>query len=599
MIVVKNLVGLDQILTKASTIAFDSETTGLQWQKGDYAFMWAFATHEEEYIFDLRESNPAPFYEVLHKHLNDPTKTFIGANVKFDLHMSKVADYQAPVVDVQIMARLCNSSRMTVALAELAKEIGQQKIDAVKEWIKKNKAYKYSTNSLGELVKTPRYDAVPEEIMYPYAAQDARVTFDLYKHYMARLSEVNKYNENLLVRGNKDVFTSLKREIEITRVLFRMEKRGVLLDVDFTNSAFNSERSLVLSAAETFKQLTGRDFLDSSKLFIEIWGATSDIVQNAPRTEKGNISFTDSYLSSVDSPVARVVTEYRTAYKKVGSYYSSFLDLQDSNKIIHTNFRQASTATGRLSASDPNLQNVSNMDESQFPVRGCFIAPPDFYLVSIDFQAQEMRVMLDQAGEDAVIEKVLLGEDLHQATADMMGCSRKEAKTINFGILYGMGIAKLAASLGVSEDEARALKKLYMSRLPNVAAFTQQVIRKAKNTGKISNIIGRVYNFDEGFSYKAVNYLIQGSSSEITKNAMLLCEEFLFLHSSKSRMILSVHDELVFYVHRDELNLVDGLAQKMREAYKYEKLPMDVGVEIGTRWSSMEGWDEFKARNEI
>jgi DNA polymerase-1 len=233
---------------------------------------------------------------------------------------------------------------------------------------------------------------------------------------------------------------------------------------------------------------------------------------------------------------------------------------------------------------------VSNDDDSEFPIRGCFISPPDFYIVSIDYQAQEMRMMLDMAGEKVLADEIIAGKDVHQATADLVGVSRKQAKTISFGLLYSMGVTKLAGALGVSLAEGQELRNEYFKGLRNVESFIGRVMRKAEK-GMISNIAGRIYKFEKKYSYKAVNYLIQGSSSEITKTAMIGCEDFL--SDKESKLVLSVHDELVFYVHKNELDMIPKLATIMKESYTHDILPMDVGIEIGTRWSEMEDYSEW------
>jgi DNA polymerase-1 len=579
----------------------DCETTGLKWQRGDYAFLWSFATDNDSYIYDIRRNGTQDFYELLHERLMDPEQIILGVNPKFDLHMSEIQEYKAQVIDISIMRRLVHTNAMMVGLAAIAEEIGMKKDDEVKKWIQKNKAYRWEKLSSGEMLKIPRYDSVPDDIMYNYAAIDAEIPVKAYRYYMTKLSEMDTYNQALTIQEDKSLFKVLKKEVEVTRVLFNMEKRGFLLDEEYCKNADATERAKVHLAAEKFKELTGRDFKDSAKYFVELFGESHELIKNAPRTKKGALSFTDDYLSGTNNEIAETIIQYRKAAKKSGTYYSGFLDLcrrptgMDAGPVpptIHTNYRQPQTATGRLSASDPNLQNVSNEDSSDNQVRGCFISPPEYYLVSIDYQAQELRVMLDFAGETSVIQQVKGGSDLHQATADLMGVSRKEAKTINFGILYGMGGQKLADALGVSLDHAKGLKQKYMRSLVRVAGFIDRVIGKARKQGKITNLEGRVYSFDSGFEYKAINYLVQGSSAEITKSAMINCEALL--KNYKSKMVGSIHDELVFYVHEDEVrHVVSLIAEAMKAGYKHRDLPMDVGIEIGKRWSEMEGYQEW------
>lgn len=595
MILFKETNALFEALEKEPIISFDSETTGLQWYQGDHAFIWVFGTKDDEYLIDLRGMDPAPFYERFHAFMNDPSRVLIGANSKFDLHMiSGLKDYSATVHDIQVLARLEQSDRMKVSLDVVAKEFGYEKLTTVEDWIKKNKAYRFKKTVTGELEKIKRYDAVPEEIIYAYAARDARITYDIYFRLMERLDQIDQYLSSLAIP--KDLKQYIHKQALLTRVLFLMEKEGFLVDEDFTRTAYTNERAKIDYELGRFKELTGVDLVDSAKSLTEVFGNVEGVLQSAPRTDKGNTSFTDSFLSSLKHPIAESIINYRTANKKLGTYYSNFLDLRCADGKIHTNFRQSRTKTGRLSSSEPNLQNVSSEEEvidkeKDAQVRGCFIAPPDYYIVSIDYSSQEMRLMFDLAGEHDIINEIKNGADPHQATADLLGITRKQAKSINFGILYGMGSAKLAASLGLTIDESKRIKRDYFLGLRKVDRFVDAVKGKA-SLGMLSNISGRVYRFTEKFSYKAINYLIQGSSAEITVNAMLACEKEL--RSTKSRLVLSVHDELVFYMHKDEVReLVPRIKQLMVGSYEHSWLPMDVGIEIGTRWSELIGWDEW------
>jgi DNA polymerase-1 len=588
MIVITNPTQLFDILKTKKKFSIDSETTGLKWQKGDYAFLWSFADADEEYIVDLREVNFKDFYTGLHELLDSPDAFIIGANPKFDLHMVPGLTTFKPVVsDIQILYRLLNNDTLKVSVDTIATHYGKSKDDKVKEWIQKNKAYRYEKSVYGDLEKIPRYDAVPNEIMYPYAAQDARLHYDLFELLVKDLDNLDEYNRGKKTR-TKTIQDEINLEYDMTRVLFEMETRGVMIDEAYTGTALSSERGKAESARKRLEEITGATFTDSAKALEGIFGVDSDIVRSAPRTEKGSLSFADSYLSTLEHPAAKLITEHRTAYKAARTYYANFIDLasqRGDSKFIHTNFRQSSTATGRLSASDPNMQNITAIEDIEYPVRGCFVSPQDYYWVSMDYQAQEMRLMFDRAGQEDVIADIKGGLDVHQATANLMRVSRKAAKAINFGILYGMGAQKLADSIGVSLEEARMLKRKYLMALPKVSEFIDIIVSGAKR-GKISGIFGRIYQFQERWAYKAINYLIQGGSASMTKKAMISCNNFL--KGTKSSLVLSVHDELVFYIHKDETDLISTLKRLMIEAYPHISLPMDVGVEIGHRWSELQ-----------
>lgn len=226
-----------------------------------------------------------------------------------------------------------------------------------------------------------------------------------------------------------------------------------------------------------------------------------------------------------------------------------------------------------------NCQNMSADDENQeeaYPVRRAILPPPGFSLVSIDYSQQEYRLMLDYAGEMAIIEQVLGGADIHQATADMMGVSRKYAKTLNFALLYGSGVANMADLLGVSENQARDLRNLYFSRLPNVQKFIKRVVKTAEARGYVYNWAGRRYFSSRDMAYKMPNRVIQGGGADIIKIAMVRIHELLKPY--KSKMVLTIHDELGFYIHDDEHHLVPEIEKIMCSAYPAKHLPLTVSV---------------------
>ena len=245
------------------------------------------------------------------------------------------------------------------------------------------------------------------------------------------------------------------------------------------------------------------------------------------------------------------------------------------------------------------MQNVTKGKdkESRFPIRRCFIPPPDSFLVSVDLDQVEYRLMLDYAAEKDVIRQVVDGVDVHQATANMMGVDRASAKTINFMLLYGGGPLKLAHELKIPLREAKSLRELYFDRLPKVTSLIKAIIRKAETDKVIYNWFGRVYRFpDKRFAYKAPNYLIQGGCADVMKIGMVEAGNDKLLKGTRSTQVLSVHDELVFYVHKDELDLVPKIQQIVEKAYPYKHLPLTAGVEISSiSWGDTEDFDAWKA----
>jgi DNA polymerase-1 len=265
--------------------------------------------------------------------------------------------------------------------------------------------------------------------------------------------------------------------------------------------------------------------------------------------------------------------------------------------------RQAGTDTGRFSYSDPNLQNVPKEESGTWRVRRAFRpTAPEWCLVMIDYAQMEYRLMLDYAGQMDVIRKILEeGLDVHQATSTSMDVDRTSAKTLNFMLLYGGGTAKLAAALGISIEKAGQLKHRYFKRLEKIRAFSRNIINKAEGRHFVFNWAGRVCHFPEvqtkkgpdRLAFRAPNHVIQGGCADVVKRAMVRCHEFLRAYSS--RMLLQVHDEIVFEVHRSELDIVPELRKIMETAYPHRHLPLTCDVEHS--WTS---WgDKVKGYPEI
>jgi DNA polymerase-1 len=298
------------------------------------------------------------------------------------------------------------------------------------------------------------------------------------------------------------------------------------------------------------------------------------------------------------------LTKAKEAEKKIGTYYGNFLLLADDNGFIHCGLNQEKAKTGRFSGDNPNLQNLHKekwKDEkgniiAEFMIRKSFFnSDPDFDLFFFDYDQQEMIVMLDQAGEMPVIEKLRSGEyqDFYLATAavlkEILGkdISRQQAKALALGLAYGQGIALLAATLGVSEDEARKFKDEFFKALPAIKRLAKNLENQVKWYGKIHNPYGRVSYIDKNHAYKALNSFVQGTSADITKKAMVGIYGFLRENNLKSKLLLCVHDELIFKIHKSERWIVPEIQRIMSAAYPHIHIPLSTGVE----WSST-SWGE-------
>lgn len=359
-----------------------------------------------------------------------------------------------------------------------------------------------------------------------------------------------------------------ENEVRLVKTCFRMESRGIMIDPSYVMKALEHERQQISRAKEDFAANTGRAYKDSPKLFKAIFTERGIAY---PLTEKGNPSFNSEALEENGSELAGLILKIREHEKRAGTYYSAFLHYADQNDVIHPNIRQAGTTTGRMSYSNPNLQNVPKEDEEgdlkkEFVVRGSFIPRPGYVLMSCDYTQVEYMLMLDYAGELPLIKMVNEGADLHQATADMVGITRKRAKTLNFAILYGAGIKKLAKMLDLTEEEARILRQEYFGKLPKISRFIKQVMEVGEKRGFVRNWLDRQCRIDyKEEAYKLPNHLIQGGAGDVMKVAMNRIDDLLL--DKRSGMLIQIHDDILWECHEEEMDLVPQVKDIMEKVY--------------------------------
>lgn len=570
---------------KHDYLSLDTETFGLEW--GDKAFSYQVAVDETTvYYFNLLEypkDDDAHVMDVsflprLIEAFGDAT-VFMH-NAKYDMARLYFEGYEVKretrIHCTQAIERLINNQLHGYGLDACLKRRGRSKNDGVMDWLKKNKAYTYrEIPGKKKRMRDYRFDKVPFSIMFPYGCDDARDTLFLGMDQLEKIKNLNYWN-------------LYSRECSLTKIFFDMEKVGVKIDPEKTREGLNNELRKIKETRAEIEEITGRIYEGGPTWLQKVFDENGVKYRRKPDT--GNPIFDSDALGAIDHPVAEKVLELRTHEKYAGTYYSSFLYFADENNRIHANIWQGGTETGRLSYSDPNLQNIPKEDEDGYEqyVRGCFVPEKDYCLVMIDYDQQEFRLMLDYANEQSVINAINGGEDVHTSTANMVGVIRKAAKTLNFMLLYGGGAAKLAAALGVSIGEAKEKKYKYFSRLPNVKKLIDGIIHKAKMRGWVKTWKGRILRTPQvkgyDFSYKMPNHLIQGGCADVTKDAMIEVVERV-LDGLKSRIIMQVHDELIFEVHKDELHIVPELKKLMEDVYPSKNgLKLTCGVEYS--WKS-------------
>lgn len=608
----------DEIIAKFKEpghYSLDTETTGLHWYKSDRLFAVILADASHAYSFNFRETPdhlgkcippkymlPREWMKAFDEIFRNNKSLWYMHNAKFDLGMLSKEGLTVPAGSVhctEAIARLLNPTHMSYSLEECVRRMGfdreysgkqPAKSDAVKEYIMQNDLFE-DVQIVGK-EKTFRkmyYDRVPFDIMVQYQENDAYITRELGEYQQRKIQKFTKFNERLP--------SLVATERLLTKVLFKAQKTGINVNNSYINEALEYEMQELEKLKRHFKNHTFCEFSDSNNLFEEIFVKEGIDIEY---TQTGRPSFTEVILSEMDHPVADLILEIRSKSKNISTYYSSYKWLQNEGRI-HADSKQGGTITGRMSYRDPNLQNVpKETDQTQkYTARKCFIPSTDHILFMPDYDQMEYRMMLDMAEETNVIKRILEdGLDVHEATAQLMGVDRKKAKTINFMLLYGGGVDKLATQLEITTHEATELRKLYFDRLPNVKRWIYRVRNKAINDKKVVNWAGRTIQLDKQFVYKAPNYLIQGGCADVVKIAMVECAELL--RKRKSKFLLQVHDELIFDIHKDELDVMPEIVELMANVFPHKLLPLTAAPSYSYHsWAEkVEGFPE-EARNQV
>lgn len=559
-------------LRGSSVLAVDTETTGLS--ETDKAFAVIIANAFGVYYFDERVV-PNVFEELRVLFATTPAR-LVFQNTKFDIRMLEsvgiiphsVSDWY----DLTSMARLVRNDHMEYNLASQAKRYGMQKLDGpLKKYIKDNNLFEERTNFFGEVEKQPRYDWVPVDIMCEYALMDARITFALYQIYLKLLDD----SELKLAHD----------EAILNKVCYRMERLGMRVDTDKVFEAMSFEGEMVEEKQLQYLELTNAEFVNSAKSLQKV------LSFELPKTDKGNPSADAVVLEGLlttaegrDAEIIRLVLDIRTYEKRISTYYRNYLIMKDKDSIIHPTMWIAGTKTGRFSYSEPNLQNISKDDPDdpspeRYSVRECFVPREGRVFISLDYSQMEYRMAADYAGETKVIEAVMNGADFHQATADMVGINRKPAKTLNFAVLYGAGIDKIATMLKTTSQAANQLKTKYFLNLAKIERLIDGVIATGKARGFVFNWAGRKLYAAKEFCYALPNHLIQGGGADVVKEAMRRI--YLDPVLGQLWLVLQVHDQLVFELLPEELVHIPRIKEIMESVYPAKngmKLTVDVSI---------------------
>ncbi len=561
--------------------SMDTETTGLMPYHDSQLFSIIIADQEKAYYFNFQLYPdlapewvlPREWIEQLKPVFSNPDSMWYMSNAKFDMAMlaREGVRVAGKVHCTEALGRVERNDEFQYGLDASAKRIGLEKSDTVEQYIKKHKLVE-NGNKL--------FYKVPFNIIVPYGEQDAKVTLALGQHQRKVFDEI----DNGTPEGLPKITQIVENEKRFTKTCFKIEQIGIKIDTEYCRKAILYETDRYRSAESRFQELTGLPFKDSNAVLKKAFEETGEEIT---LTEKGNPSFTKDVLKKYTTPVASVVKELRDAHKNIATYYENFLIYQKDG-VIHPKIRQSGTKHGRISIVDPALQTLPRVDEDYvlgaYEVRRAFVPRPGTFFIMMDYDQMEYRMMFDYARQMDFIREVIGGLDVHDATVkiikDMLGIAitRGQAKTLNFGLLYGMGVDALAEALKVEREKSRMLKSSYFQALPQIKMFIRRVTQKAEANGYIFNWAGRrCYYKDLNFSYTAPNHLISGGCADVVKIAMNQIDELL--EDKKTKMVMQVHDEILFEMVPEEKWLIPILKDLMEGAYPYKHLKLTVSVE--------------------
>ncbi|GGI55963.1 DNA polymerase I [Winogradskyella haliclonae] len=574
-------------LMTQNSVCFDTETTGLNpltaelvgiafsWEvgKGFYVPFPENKDEAQELIEELR-----PFFE-------SETIQKIGQNLKYDIKI--LAKY-----NIDVKGKLFD----TMLAHYLINPDMRHNMDVLAETY-----LNYTPISITELIGKKGKNQlsmreVPLEKQTEYAVEDADITLQLKEHFEKELGEAN----------TQQLFDDI--ELPLLRVLADMELEGINLDKDFLNSLSEELNNDISNLEKRIYNTAGEEFnIASPKQLGVILFEKLKLVDKPKKTKTGQYSTAEDVLSYLakDHQIIRDVLDFRGLSKLKSTYVDALpLQVEDSTNRVHTDYMQTVAATGRLSSNNPNLQNIPIRTERGRQVRKAFVPRnEDYTLLAADYSQIELRIIAALSEEETMIEAFKNGEDIHASTAsrvfnvpisDVSREQRSNAKTVNFGIIYGVSAFGLSNQTDLSRSEAKELIDTYYETYPKLKAYMSKQVDFARDNGYVQTVLGRRRYLKDinsrnavvrgAAERNAVNAPIQGSAADIIKIAMINIHQKLKASDYKSKMLLQVHDELVFDVYKPELdNMKSLIKSEMENAYKLS-VPLDVELDIGDNW---------------
>ncbi|MCG8425985.1 MAG: DNA polymerase I [Chromatiales bacterium] len=581
-------------LTQADYFAFDTETTSLDYMQAELVGVsFAVEAGEAAYVPVAHTYPGAPeqlgrdnVLAQLKPLLENPAVKKVGQNLKYD--MSVLARYDIEMrgvaFDTMLESYVVNSTG------------SRHDMDSLSEKYLQHKTIKYEEVA-GKGAKQLTFDQVPLEQAAPYAAEDADITLRLHQAIWPKLE-----SEQSLTR----LFHEL--EMPLVPVLSRIERTGVKIDGNMLKQQSNQLAERMLELERQAYDIAGREFnLGSPKQIGQIFFEELELPVVA-KTPKGAPSTAESVLQELADQgyeLPALILEHR-GLSKLKSTYTDKLPLMVDFHTgrVHTSYHQAVAATGRLSSTDPNLQNIPVRTEEGRRIRQAFVPEAGYRMVAADYSQIELRIMAHLSGDEGLLKAFSEGQDIHRATAaEVFGAGsleavtsdqRRSAKAINFGLIYGMSAFGLAKQLGIERGAAQSYVDLYFSRYPGVKEFMERTRADAHDKGYVETVFGRRLYLPEinarnkmrqaAAERTAINAPMQGTASDIIKRAMLALDGWIGAERPPLRMIMQVHDELVFEVEESFVEQASAKICQEMESAATLKVPLLVEVGVGDNW---------------
>ncbi len=580
-------------LKSVEEFAFDTETTALNAMSAELVGLSvAVEPNTAAYIPLAHDYENAPeqlsrewVLEQLKPILEDSTKKVIGHNLKYDIIiLSHYGINLKPGFDTMLESYILNSGMNRHNLDDTSlKYLGKTTI-------------KFE-DIAGKGKKMKTFNQIEIEEATPYAAEDADVSLQLHKYLWPKICEIPE------LKSSFETF-----ELPLVSVLASMEQLGVKIDSDMLKKQSIELESRLNILQDNAYKIAGKTFnLSSPKQLQEIL-FTDLRIPVIKKTPKGQPSTSEPVLQELanDYPLPAIILEYRSLSKLKSTYTDKLpQQINPNTGRVHTSYNQAVTVTGRLSSSDPNLQNIPIRTEEGKKIREAFIAKDGYKLLAADYSQIELRIMAHISGDENLNKAFSNNHDVHTATAsEVFGLpadqvtplQRRNAKAINFGLLYGMSAFGLSQQLKIPQAEAKQYIELYFQRYPKVKEYMENTRVFAEKHGYVETIFGRRLYLPEinsnnhmqkmGAQRAAINAPMQGSSADIIKIAMIKVGKWLETHEIDGQMIMQVHDELVFEIKNSDIDKAKSeIPRLMSEAAKLN-VPLIANVDVGSNWAA-------------